>query len=115
MKYTCINTAYADSINKFIRTTDFVAPIKKGNVKVNLKPWLDTEIISAIRKDINYNIQSTNIQALKGTKISLTAKLFHYKDAAQENKLLEEKLAQITRSLKKLKKTFNYLALSSKS
>ena len=50
LKYTCINAAYSDFINKFVRAIDSVAPVKQGRVRANSKPWFDSKIISAIRK-----------------------------------------------------------------
>ena len=50
MKYTCVNAAYTDFINKYIREIDFVAPVEKVRVKVNSKPWIDSEIILALQK-----------------------------------------------------------------
>ena len=50
MKYTCVNAAYSDFIDRFMKPIDSVAPGKKVRVKANLKPWFDTEIILAIQQ-----------------------------------------------------------------
>ena len=41
LKYTCINAAYSDFANKFMRAIDSVALIKKVRVKANASPCLN--------------------------------------------------------------------------
>ena len=48
LKYTCINAANSDFINKFITAIHSDAPIRKVRAKANSKPCTDLEIISAI-------------------------------------------------------------------
>ena len=50
MRYTSINVAHSDFINKFMRAINTASLIKKVRVKVNSKLWFDSEIISAIQK-----------------------------------------------------------------
>ena len=57
-----MNATYSDFINKFTRTIDSSAMIKKVRVKANSKPWFDSEIISAVQKEANY------IQDIKSVK-----------------------------------------------
>ena len=56
MKYTCINAAYSDFKNKFMKEIDSIkkALIEKVSVTGNSKPRFDTETISAIRKETTY-------------------------------------------------------------
>ena len=42
LQYGCVNVAFSDFINKFVRASNSVAPIKKVRVKANSKPWSGT-------------------------------------------------------------------------
>ena len=54
--FTSLNKAYHDFRFKLSEVIDLLCPSKKLTLKVNLKPWLDSETISAIcRKDKLFN------------------------------------------------------------
>ena len=50
MKYTCINTAYSEFVNKFSKAINSVAPTKKVRVTTNSKLCFDPEKILMIQK-----------------------------------------------------------------
>ena len=54
--FTSLNKAYHDFIIKLSEVIDLLCPSKKLTLKLNLKPWIDSETISAIcRKDELFN------------------------------------------------------------
>ena len=54
--FTSLHKAYHDFIIKLSEVIDLLCPSKKLTLKVNLKPWIDSETISAIcRKDELFN------------------------------------------------------------
>ena len=54
--FTSLNKAYHDFIIKLSEVIDLLCPSKKLTLKVNLKPWTDSETISAIcRNDELFN------------------------------------------------------------
>ena len=50
LNYTCGNDAYSDFIYRFLGAINFIAPSKEIRVKTNSKPWLNNQIVSAIRR-----------------------------------------------------------------
>ena len=54
--FTSLNKAYHDFVIKLSEVIDLLCPSKKLTLKVNLKPSIDSETISAIcRKDELFN------------------------------------------------------------
>ena len=49
-RLTCLNKAYQDFIFKLSEVTDLLCPNKELRLKANSKPWIDFEIISAVRR-----------------------------------------------------------------
>ena len=51
MTFTCLNKAYQqDFIFKLSEVIDLLCPNKNLRLKANLKPWIDSETMSAIHR-----------------------------------------------------------------
>ena len=50
MNYTCVNDVYQDFVTNVLSVIDFIVPVRTLSVKSNTKPWLDIDVLNAIRK-----------------------------------------------------------------
>ena len=57
--FTCLNKACQDFIFKLSELIDLLCQSKKLRLRANLKPWMDSETTSAIRRGLNFS-KNTN-------------------------------------------------------
>ena len=49
MNYTCVNDVYQDFVTNVLSVIDFIVPVRTLSIKSNTKPWLDIDVLNAIR------------------------------------------------------------------
>ena len=84
LTYICVNDAYSDSIYRFVVAINFIAPAKGIRVKVNSKPCIDNQIISAIQtqdklyKKFKHFVLETDKDSFKVPKMHLQKMKYYF-------------------------------------